>query len=84
LRLGENVKQSNGEALVAFLQREWVFEQVVYNYFQKSKRYDCLEKKSGKPFRYDQRNGKYWPKFYNGELFISAVTLDVQSRNLTC
>jgi imidazolonepropionase-like amidohydrolase len=70
--LGENVKQSNwgNTETVRFPQTRMGVEQVYMDYFQQAKEYET-QKKSGKPFRYDEELETLL-EILNGERFISC------------
>lgn len=70
--LGENVKQSNwgNTETVRFPQTRMGVEQVFIDYFQQAKAYEA-QKKSGKPFRYDEEMETLL-EILNGERFISC------------
>lgn len=70
--LGENVKQSNwgNTETVRFPQTRMGVEQVYTDYFQRAKEYE-VQKKSGKPFRYDEEM-ETLVEILNGERFISC------------
>lgn len=70
--LGENVKQSNwgNTETVRFPQTRMGVEQVYMDYFQQAKEYEA-QKKSGKPFRYDEEMETLL-EILNGERFISC------------
>ncbi len=68
--LGENVKQSNWESYSRFPQTRMGVEQVYVNYFNRAKEYES-EKKSGKPYRYDEEL-EVLVEILNGDRFISC------------
>ena len=68
--LGENVKQSNWSSYSRFPQTRMGVEQVYVNYFQRGKEYDA-QKKSGKPYRYDEEL-EVMAQILNGETYITC------------
>ena len=70
--LGENVKQSNWGATetVRFPQSRMGVEQVYHDYFTRAREYEA-QKKSGKPFRYDEEM-ETLVDILNGKRFISC------------